>query len=153
MTPRVRTAVLCTLLLVAPAACGDITSIEAELTPEVLAGDWEATTLNITNLANPSESLDLLAEGGALTLRFTLDGRATQFLTTPEGETLVSEGTYEIDPPFLLLGDDSGVDAYAYELQSSQTGNSLTIATSDLVFDFQGDGEPDPALFAGVLIR
>jgi len=66
----------------------------------------------------------------------------------------VSTATYEIDSPYLIFVDESEqVQTYAYELQSTQTGNSLTLATNDLVFDFDGDGTPDPALFAVVMIR
>jgi len=137
------------------AACGEIASLNADLTPEILSGDWEATTVQITNLANPAETIDLLALGGELSFRFTLDGDATQFLTLPgEEEPEVSTATYEIDSPYLIFVDESEqVQTYAYELQSTQTGNSLTLATNDLVFDFDGDGTPDPALFAVVMIR
>jgi len=135
-------------------ACGNVADIEADLTPEILSGDWEATTVQITNLANPAQTLDLLAEGGELSFRFTLDGNATQFLTLPgEEEPEVSEATYEIDSPYLIFLADGEAQIYAYELQSTQTGNSLTLATNDLLFDFDGDGVPDPALFAVVIIR
>lgn len=150
-----RAAVAAALIcVVALTACGDVTDIEAELTPAILSGDWEATTLVVTNLANPAESYDLLAQGGELAFRFTIDGDATQFLTLPgEEEPVVSTATYEIDPPFLLFTADGDLQAYAYELQSTQTGNSLTLASTDLVFDFDGDGTAEPAFFAVVMIR
>lgn len=137
------------------AACGNVADIEADLTPEILSGDWEATTVQITNLANPAQTLDLLEQGGELSFRFTLDGNATQFLTLPgEEEPEVSEATYEIDSPYLIFVDETEEpQIFAYELQSTQTGNSLTLATNDLLFDFDGDGTPEPALFAVVIIR
>ena len=155
MGKRRAVATWLSLAVVLVAACGDVTDLEEDLTPAILSGDWEATTLVITNLANPAESLDLLAEGGELAFRFTIDGDATQFLTLPgEDEPLVSTATYEIDSPFLVFTDENdGVQAYAYELQSTQTGNSLTLASTDLVFDFDGDGTADPAFFAVVMIR
>lgn len=146
--------VLPVLLLTAAAACGNVADIEGDLTPEILSGDWEATTVQITNLANPAQTIDLLEQGGELAFRFTLDGNATQFLTLPgEEEPQVSEATYEIDSPYLifLVGDETQV--FAYELQSTQTGNSLTLATNDLEYDFDGDGSAEPALFAVVMIR
>lgn len=142
------------LAVAALAACGDVTELEEELTPEILSGDWEATTVVITSLLNPAVSFDLLEEGGELAFRFTIDGSATQFLTPPGAEEPeVSTATYEIDAPFLLFFADEEVQEYAYELQSTQTGNSLTLATTDLVFDFNGDGTGEPAFFAVVMIR
>ena len=141
------------LALAVTAACGDVTAIEGDLTPAVLSGDWEATTVRVTNLVNPAQSIDFLEAGGELAFRFTLDGNATQFLTLPGGEEEVSAATYVIDSPFLLFFADDSVQAFAYELQTTQTGNSLTLATSALEFDFDGDGTAEPALFAVIMIR
>lgn len=155
MRSYTRLAVLPVLLLGLTSACGDVASLNADLTPAILSGDWEATTVQITNLANPAETIDLLEQGGELAFRFTLDGGATQFLTLPgEEEPIVSEATYEIDSPYLIFVDESEeAQIFAYELQSTQTGNSLTLATNDLLFDFDGDGSAEPALFAVVMIR
>ena len=142
----------------AAVACGDITEIEEELTPAILSGDWEVTTAVITSILNTNRSIDLLEEGGEMAFRFTLAGDATIFLTPPEGETQVDTGTYEIVGEFLYFYDVEDVDRenpdiLAYELQSTQTGNSLTLATTDLAWDFDGDGTADPAFFAIVMIR
>ncbi len=156
---RVRFAVLPSLLVaLASAGCGDITEIEAELTPEILSGDWEVTTAVITSILNTNQSLDLLGEGGEMEFRFTIDGDATIFITPPDGETVADTGTYEIVGEYLYFYDVEDVDRtdpdiLAYELQSTQTGNSLTIATADLQWDFNGDGIADPAFFAIVMIR
>jgi len=144
--------------ILATAACGDITEIEAELTPAILSGDWEVTTAVITSIVNTNQSIDLLEEGGEMVFRFTIDGDAAIFITPPEGETETSTGTYEIVGDYLYFYDVEDVDkedpdVLAYELQSTQTGNSLTIATTDLTWDFNGDGTPDPAFFAIVMIR
>lgn len=143
------------LAVVLAPACGDVTDIEAELTPAILSGDWEATTVVITNLSNPAQSIDLLAQGGELAFRFTIDGDATQFLTLPDEEDpAVSTATYEIDSPFLVFIDENDeAQVYAYELQSTQTGNSLTLASTDVEFDFDGDGTAEPAFFSVVMIR
>lgn len=153
---RARTWFAVSLLpaLVAVAACGSITDIEADLTPEVLSGTWEATTLQVTNILNPAQSIEVLSLGYELEFRFTIDGHATQFFTTPEGQTLVDSATYKIEEPFLVFTlPDSTVQSYAYELQSTQTGNSLTLATGDFAFDFDGNGTAEPALFAAIMIR
>jgi hypothetical protein len=161
MRARTRIRFLSPLLLLgalATAACGDITEIEAELTPEILSGDWEVTTAVITSILNTNRSIDLLEEGGEMAFRFTLDGDASIFLTPPDGETQVDTGTYEIVGDYLYFYDVEDVDredpdVLAYELQSTQTGNSLTLATTDLAWDFDGDGTADPAFFAIVMIR
>lgn len=161
MRARTRIRFLTPLLLLgalSTAGCGDITQIEAELTPAILSGDWEVTTAVITSILNTNQSIDLLEEGGEMVFRFTIDGDAAIFITPPEGETETSTGTYEIVGDYLYFYDVEDVDkedpdVLAYELQSTQTGNSLTIATTDLTWDFNGDGTPDPAFFAIVMIR
>lgn len=152
---RIASLGLALLLAAAVGACGDVTAIEAEITPEILSGDWEATNVTITNISNPSQVVDLLAEGGALEFRFTLDQDVTIFVTPPEGETIVDTGTYDYDESFLYFIDPETeeVEAWAYDLQVTQVANSLTLATADAAFDFQGDGTPEPALFAVVMIR
>jgi len=161
MRTPARAPSLRSLLLLATLAafgCGDITQIEAELTPEILSGDWEVTAAVITSILNTNRSIDLLEEGGEMAFRFTIGGDATIFITPPEGETVVDSGTYEIVGDYLYFYDLEDVDRtdpdiLAYELQSTQVGNSLTIATADLAWDFDGDGTADPALFAIVMIR
>ena len=144
--------------ILATAGCGDITQIKSELTPEILSGDWEVTTAVITSTLNTNQSIDLLEEGGEMAFRFTIDGEAAIFITPPDGETQVDTGTYEIVGDYIFFYDVEDVDkedpdVLAYELQSTQTGNSLTLATTDIAWDFNGDGTPDPAIFAIVMIR
>ncbi len=161
MRARTRILFLSPLLLLGPlstAGCGDITQIEAELTPAILSGDWEVTTAVITSILNTNQSLDLLEEGGEMAFRFTIDGDAAIFITPPDDETQVDTGTYEIVGDYIFFYDVEDVDkedpdALAYELQSTQTGNSLTLATTDIAWDFNGDGTPVPAFFAIVMIR
>jgi hypothetical protein len=144
--------------VLAVAGCADITQVEAELTPAILSGDWEVTTAQITSILNTNRTFDLLAEGGELEFRFTIAGDASIFVTPPDGETVVDTGTYEIVGDYLYFYDEADVDRespdiFAYELQSTQTGNSLTLATTDLTWDFEGDGTADSAFFAIVMIR
>jgi hypothetical protein len=154
MRARARFAVPLLPALLALGACGSVTDIEADLTPEILTGDWEATTFQVTSVLNPAKTLDILAQGYELEFRFTLDGRAIQFFTDPDGQTVVDSATYEIDEPYLLFTTpDSAVQAFAYELQSTQVGNSLTLATADFEWDFDGQGSPEPALVAAIMIR
>lgn len=151
---KTRIASLALLLsAVATAGCGDITDLEADLTREILSGDWEATNVTITNIANPSQVVDLLEEGGAVEFRFNLAGDAIVFIEPPGGETVVLEGTYEFDESFIYLDFDGEITALAYDLQETQVANSLTMATTDFEYDFAGDGTPEPALFAFVIIR
>lgn len=152
-TAWIASSALLLLLAAGVGACGDIADIEADLTREILSGDWEATDAKITNIANPSQVVDLLAEGGALEFRFDLTGDVIVFIEPPEGETVILEGTYDFDESFIYLDFDGEIAALAYDVQETQVANSLTIATADFEYDFQGDGTPEPALFAIVMIR
>ena len=52
------------LALIVMAACTDDTSVGVE--PDDLAGTWSSTSFILTSAVNPSMSMDLVAEEGAL---------------------------------------------------------------------------------------
>ncbi len=136
--------------------CSDSTdpdSIGPESTPEeitaALAGTWTATSFVFTNVANSSETFDMIANGGSFTLTLTADGQFTGTLTGP-GENETFGGTYVAQGANLILTDELEPDSetVAFTLSS----NTLTI-TGDDEFDFDEDGTDEAAIMTIVLQR
>ena len=93
------------LMLVALAGCGDddpTGSSDDALTIEDFVGSWTGTSLVFTNNANPSESVDVIAEGAAA-VRFTV-------LTGGGTRTWV----------------DAGADSDEWDALVSISGNTMT---------------------------
>lgn len=128
--------------------------IGPESTPEEIAaalnGTWNATSFVFTNVANTSETFDLIANGGSFSLTITADGQFTGTLTSP-GENETFSGTYVAQGTNLILTDamePNDPETVSFTL----SGNTLTIDSDD-VFDFDDDGVDEPATSRLVLQR
>ncbi len=113
-------------------------------------GDWLASSWVLTSVANTSQSADFIALGMALSITFTettysgtvnMDGGAVDTFT----------GTYTISGSQLILDEvgETELDTMTYTL----TGNTMTLTGGDDEFDFDDDGQEDPATFTMVLAK
>jgi hypothetical protein len=112
-----------------------------------LAGTWDAIVWRYTSIANPTVTLDVLAEEGrAVILTVTLDSW-TYFVIKPENWTSETTAVL-IDGNQMLTRDGS---------ESASIGFSLgrdTLSLSGLqAVDFDQDGTQDPAMLEAVLVR
>jgi hypothetical protein len=124
----------------AASACGDSTGLE----PNDLAGTWVATVWELTNPANASQSMDMLAAGGSLTIVFRSDGTFTSTILDP-GETVpdVDTGTYEVVGNVVTIAESGSGSPTPF--QAVRDGNTLTLTSSDEDYDWDNDGTDDPA--------
>ena len=142
------------LLLVALAGCGDddSTSPEPALTIEDLVGSWTATSVIFTNNADPSQSVDVIAEG--VGVRFTMltgggtrtwidagaDSDEWDALVTISGSTLTSVPAESSRPTRI----------FAFTL----VNNVLTLTDTNSEFDFTDTGAaPVSATEVGTFVR
>ncbi len=151
-----RTLVAPLLAVTFMVGCSDSTDpdpIGPESTPEeiaaALAGSWNATSFVFTNVANSSETFDLIANGGSFSLTITADGQFSGTFTGP-GENETFSGTYVAQGTNLILTDDLEPDSETVSFTLS--GNTLTIDSDD-VFDFDEDGVDELATSTIVLVR
>ena len=145
-----RTLIAPLLAVTFVAGCGD--SIGPDSTPEevaaAIAGTWNATSYVFTNDANSSETFDLLANGGSLSLTFTADGQFSGSFTAP-GESETFGGTYVAQGTNLIITDavdPNDVETIAFTL----SGSTITLTLDD-DFDFDDDGVDEPATSVIVL--
>ena len=139
------------LAVLASAGCGG-DDVQADPLMAAWVGDWNATSLVLTNVANPDVAPDLILDVGAMfTLNVQPSGRYTSILIlagqsqTEIGSLSLTESTVTFRPT-----TPPGLPASSalYTLQ----GNSLTL-DGDSEFDFNLDGTPEPATAHFELVR
>jgi hypothetical protein len=127
--------------------CNDSTGPAA---PSDFVGNWLATSYVLTSVENTSLSADLIDLGMGLSITFTETTYAGTFTLPGEDDESFS-GTYTIDGNELILVEvgEPGTDTMTYTL----SGNTLTMTGTDDSFDFDDDGQEDPASFTMVFAR
>lgn len=123
-----------------------------ELDPNDLEGTWVASVWELTNPANASQSVDMLAAGGSMTIVFRSDGTFTSTILDPN-ETVpdVDTGTYEVVGSALTIAESGQGSPTLF--QAVRDGNTLTLTSSDEDYDWDDDGTDDPANMRIVLNR
>ncbi len=145
-----RTLVAPLLAVTVVAGCGDSNGPgTSEATINALAGTWNATSMVFTNNANSSETYDLIADGGSLSLTFTAAGGFSGSSTTPEGTEILS-GTFVVQGTNLIVTDTGEPESETIAFTLS--GNTLTLTLDDEL-DFDDDGFDEPATLVIVLQR
>lgn len=136
------------LLAAAASACSDSTGLEAN----DLAGTWVATVWDLTNPADASQSMDMLAADGTWTIVFRSDSTFTSTILDP-GETVpdVDTGTYEVVGSVLTIAESGQGSPTPF--QAVRAGSALTLTSSDEDYDWDEDGTDDPADTRIVLSR
>ena len=139
------------LALIVMAACTDATGVGIE--PNDLAGTWTSTSFVLTSVENPSMTMDLVAEEGALaTLVLGADGAYTFTFTSTVEETENETGTY------VVLGNTmtvtplipDGLDPE--DMGIVRVGDTLTLTLDDEVV-FTDGGQAEAAVLVIVLTR
>jgi hypothetical protein len=126
-----------------------------------LAGDWDVTMYLATSVDDPQLQFELIAAGGSMEVLVqqsgAFAGTATfpdpdlgELVTIPFGGTLSLESQSELYADFSveippLLEDGT----LAFQL----TGNTLQLEQDGTTFDFDNDGDFEPATFAATLVR
>ncbi|MCH8143895.1 MAG: lipocalin family protein [Gemmatimonadetes bacterium] len=136
------------LLAAAASACGDSTGLD----PNDLEGTWVASVWELTNPASASQSVDMLAAGGSMTIVFRSDGTFTSTILEPN-ETVpdVDTGTYEVVGSALTIAESGQGSPTLF--QAVRDGSTLTLTSSDEDYDWDDDGTDDPANMRIVLNR
>ncbi|MEM7380453.1 MAG: hypothetical protein AAF361_04555 [Bacteroidota bacterium] len=120
-----------------------------------IAGNWDATTANFgLDVTGPVQEIDIVAEGGSVTLSIQSGGRFTLSITEPGEPSDNSSGSLCFDEDLLIVNfDEDGPDEYEFfAIQFNSGTNTLTIE-GPTTFDFDGDGQSEPARVFLVLTR
>ena len=136
------------LLASVAVGCSDSAAGPGSATPADLVGVWIADAYTVTSVANASQTAELVGDGFTLTITFTETTYAG--IASHPGEPAEDfSGTYTIVGQSLIL-DEVGQDlpeTMAYIL----SGSTLTLSGDDDDYDFDEDGQDDPATFVIVM--
>lgn len=146
------------LIVAALAACGGdggITEVEPDEAIEPFVGTWEADSLTLTSVADMSIVANLLEVGGSFTINVQPSGAYTATLVFTDGDTTVPSveiGQMTVSDDFITLD--------ATQPDRDPVTSSYTFLSSDRLrlegpteFDFNFDGDADPALAYFELVR
>jgi hypothetical protein len=138
------------LAVVVAAGCGGDDPAEPDQALAPFVGDWRATSLVLTSVANPQVAPDLVQLGAAFNLNIQPSGQYTAVLAylqgvqTEIGSISVAGTTVTLQRSFPTMATTSAVYAFA--------GSELTL-DGDTTFDFNFDGTPEPARAHFELVR
>ncbi len=136
------------LLASVAVGCSDSAAGPGSATPSDLAGVWLAVAYTVTNVANTSLSAELVVMGLSLSLTITETSYAG-IVTFPGEPTEDFSGTYTIDGQSLILDELGEVELET--MIYSLSGSVLTLSGNDDEYDFDDDGQDEPATFVIVL--
>jgi hypothetical protein len=129
------------LSLIMATACSDSTGVE---TADLL-GEWEAQSMVMSSVEDPTMTVDLMELGADVTVTFTADATYTVFETESDGYEDES-GTYTVSGSVLTTVEMvEGQAGDSEEMAIVLNGNSMTLTMSD-IFDFNDDGTETPAV-------
>lgn len=141
---------LSVLALLLAAGCGDGPAAPEQDPIAPLVGDWEATRMKVTNVANPTVSPDLIELGARFTINIQPSGQYTAILiflgqsTTEIGKITVEGSTLTFHRSF--PSPDTATASIGI------AGDTVTLE-GPTEFDFNLDGTPEPADATIVLVR
>ncbi len=126
-----------------------ITFASADLSPDPdLEGTWTADSFVFVSDDDPSTSVDLLEDGGSITVTLNADGTYRVVQSWPDGEGGVDEseesGSYVALEGLLWLIQPEAHDAPPVQLYEVD-GETLVMTVPNAEFDFDGDGEDEAA--------
>jgi hypothetical protein len=134
------------LAMMAMVAVGCSETIDpADITLQDLVGTWNATKVEYTPDGGGA-AFDLIDNGGSATLTLSASGTLTGTFTFA-GQSDEIDGTVSLANGRLTLtepgegGDPPEVTVFDVTL----SGNTLTLTSDDVEFDFNFDGENEPA--------
>ena len=132
------------LALMLATACGDATGLE----PADLQGIWEANSMVFTSTADPTLTVDLIAEGATLELQLAADGMFLWTLTEVGAAPATSTGAYSVVGSTLTLTAAGSSKAFTI----TRDGNNMTLTAND-EYDFDEDSVDEAASLRITLTR
>jgi hypothetical protein len=120
--------------------------------PSELTGTWDATVFRFTNLANTSQTVDLVAQGGGFTITLSANNTYQATITVPGAADDVTSGTWQYSSLDGLTLTETGQTG-GTDINVSLAGSTMTLSSTDgITFDF-GAGDVAVRLDATLVRR
>jgi len=144
-------AVLVLLLIPLPAACDD--DDPAEPVPVNLTGTWNITHIELVSSENPEVSIDMADLGVTGTLLLEADGDFTFTVVVPMEETETFTGQWTHMGTLTMEHVGGGFAGWTWEFQVEVRNGVLSLTGADAQYDFDEDGDEDPAILNLTAVR
>lgn len=120
-----------------------------------IAGNWTATEANFFNVAtDPIQVVDVVAEGGTVTLAIESNGRFRLTVAESGGPNDVSSGDFCFDEDLLVvLFDGDAPDDWEYFRISLNAGTGNLSISGPAEFDFDNNGTQEAGEISLSLVR
>ena len=123
-----------------------------------LAGNWEATSAFFGSDDNDNVSVDIIADGGSLSLTVQSTGRCTLTIDPVDREAYTVSGEmfwelYEGDYYFAIAWDDFPGDWASYGAELTDTTFTMNGGPDSGEYDFDNDGTSESTRIGFVFIR
>jgi len=130
----IQAGMLCSAVL----GCGD-ESVTGTQVPDVV-GTWHATKGQVTSVANPANTVDMVALGATLQVVLNANHTFATTITFPGEAPETSTGTYTVTATKLTITNDqaSGGDVIVFDV--ALNGGTLLLTNGTVDWDF-GAGE------------
>ena len=125
---NIRNLTISALALILMTACTEATGVELD----DLAGIWTAQSIVFTSVADPTLSVDVVAEGAGMTLTLGADGTFSWTFVFPGEPTENETGTYMVSGNTMTIIESAGTSE---TMGITRDGNTMTLTLAD-VFDF-----------------
>lgn len=139
------------MILLAFAGCSDSTDPGVQEDLAFLVGSWDAESFVVTNRADPTQSVDIVATGSSFLFSVEPSGRYQASLTVL-GATSTVFGRLELDGEQITIFQE-------FPTEDTQNGTLERLSqdrvrlSAETGFDFDQDGILDPSDFTAELVR
>jgi hypothetical protein len=131
-----------------PALQGDNYSIND------ISGKWIAMQAGFTSMEVPDKGfLDVIAEGGTLTITIQSNGRFSMTIVLPQKPDQVFTGQLGFDEEWLAVSYDEAPGDYDYHYFDLNADKTVLTIRGQGTYDFDEDGEEDSASFSFILAK
>lgn len=138
--------IFATIALVALVGCGDATGLD----PGDVAGTWTAQTWTFTNLANTSQTVEIISLGAAFSLTLREDSTFTATITLG-ADVSTDSGTYATTAATITISESGEGSPETFGVV--RDGNTMTLTDNNSDFDFNVEGSDEPATEVIVFTR
>ena len=132
--------------------CGDDNSVTPDpIVPAELVGTWNAIMLEFTRISEPSEVVEAVSERlYTAEIVINADGSSVSTETIPDFPPFVSNASFVVTGNTIVTTEEDGyTQIYTYSVD----GDTLTLRSDNIGFDFEEAVIDVPATFVGIFER
>ncbi len=132
--------------------CGDDNSVTPDpIVPAELVGTWNAIMLEFTRISDPSEVVEAVSERQyTAEIVINADGSSVTTETIPDFPPFVRNASFVVTGNTIMTTEEDGfMQTFSY----SVNGDTLSLISDNVGFDFEEAVIDVPATFIGIFLR